>query len=56
MLLKGEPLVLVIFIDGFFCKCEEELADLSLYSGISYISVSILLQELAVLPVYGKPF
>lgn len=60
MLLKGEPLVLVIFIDGFFCKCEEKLWELanlnpwlplSLSSGISYISVSALLQELAVLPV-----
>lgn len=59
--MKGwAPCVLVIFIDGFFCKCEEELWELanlnpwlplSLSSGISYISVSILLQELAVLPV-----
>lgn len=60
--IKGwAPCVLVIFIDGFFCKCEEELWEpanlnpwlpLSLSSGISYISVSVLLQELAVLPVH----
>lgn len=59
--IKGwAPCVLVIFIDGLFGKCEEELWELanlnpwlplSLSSGISYISVSVLLQELAVLPV-----